>query len=468
MGAHLTFLGAAQGVTGSRYVLECAGRRLLIDCGLYQERDLRARNWDPFPTPPATIDAVLLTHAHLDHCGLLPKLVREGFNGPIFCTAATAEIADIVLLDSANIQEEDAEFKRRRHERENRTGPFPPASLYTPDDAKAASRRLSPVDYGRTVNLGAGVAATFRDAGHILGSANIHVSFPEENGAGTIVFSGDIGRWNAPILRDPVVVEEADHVVMESTYGDRVHEDITRSEDLLADVINATRKKGGNVLIPSFAIERAQEVLYHLNALLLARRIPPLTVFLDSPMAVGVTRVMERHHDLLDAETREFYRRNHPPFAFPNLTMTESTEASKAINRRRDTSIIIAGSGMCTGGRVKHHLVHNISRPESAVVFVGYQAVGTLGRQIVDGARQVRILGQSHPVRARVLQLHGFSSHADRNELIRWISGLARPPRRVFVTHGESEVARSFAATVTETLGYPTAVPAYGDQASLE
>jgi metallo-beta-lactamase family protein len=463
----ISFMGAAQNVTGSRYLLDTNGHRILVDCGLYQERDLRGRNWDPFFVPPDSIDAVLLTHAHLDHCGLLPKLVREGFQGPVYCTAATSEIAQIVLLDSAHLQEEDAEFKRRRHEREGRKGPYPVVPLYTQKDAEKTFPHFRSVQYEGKVDVGDGIEATFHDAGHILGASMIRVKVNNNGAQRTIIFSGDIGRWDKPILRDPTIFEEADYVLVESTYGDRVHEGREEIDDQLLEVINSTHKAGGNIAIPSFAVERSQEVLYHLNELLVEDRIPHLMVFVDSPMAINVTEVFEHHSELFDEEMMDLIRRRESPFDFPGLKMTRTTKESKAINHIKGTVIVIAGSGMCTGGRIKHHLVNNISRPESAVLFVGYQAVGTLGRRIVNGAKEVRILGETHPVKAKIVQIHGFSAHADRDDLYRWLSGLRTPPKHVFVTHGEPESAKHFAEFIREKAGWKTSVPTYQTEVVL-
>lgn len=463
----LSFLGAAQNVTGSRYMVETNGQRLLVDCGLYQERDLRGRNWDPFPIPPKSIDAVLLTHAHLDHCGLLPKLVREGFAGKIYCTDATSEIAQIVLMDSAHLQEEDAEYKRKRHEQEGRKGPYPEVPLYTTEDAEAVTPLFSPVKYEQPVQLGDGLEAIYHDAGHILGASTILLQIKQNGDGRKISFSGDVGRWDKPILQDPILVDQADYVVVESTYGDRLHDDEASVNGDLAKVINETRKAGGNIVIPSFAVERAQEVLYHLNELSMDNLIPHLPVFIDSPMAISVTEVFEHHPELFDEEMMKLILRRKSPFDLPRLKMTRTIDESKAINDVEGTAIIIAGSGMCTGGRIKHHLVHNISRPESAILFVGYQAVGTLGRQIVDGAKEVRILGQMHRVRARITQIHGFSGHADRDELVRWLSGLKKSPRHVFVTHGEPEAAASFSKFLHEKTGWETSVPSYEDTVTL-
>jgi len=475
----LMFLGAAQNVTGSRYLLEARpgggrsrsganGTRLLVDCGLYQERHLMTRNWDPFTIPPASIDAVLLTHAHLDHCGLLPKLVREGFKGKIYSTPATAEITRIILLDSAKLQEEDAEFKRKRHEREGRKGPFPEAPLYTTADAEACFPLFLPVKYRQSIKINEGVEATFYDAGHVLGSSIIKVKVRQNEQYRSVLFSGDIGRPHRPIVHDPTSLEEADYVLVESTYGDRIHQGPEDTKKTIAEVINSTRKAGGNIIIPSFALERSQEVLYYINELLLDDAIPHIMVFLDSPMANNITRVFQHHPELFDEEMTELIRRHESPFKFPGLKMVETTKESKAINHIKGTVAVIAGSGMCTGGRIKHHLVNNISRPESTIMFVGYQANGTLGRRIVNGEKQVRILGQEHQVKARVVQVNGFSAHADRDELFKWLTGLKKPPRRLFVVHGESESAQHFGDYVSQKTGWDVSVPAYQDEFTLD
>jgi len=464
----LSFLGAARNVTGSRYLLETNNARILVDCGLYQEREFTSRNWEPFLIPPRTIDAVLLTHAHLDHCGLLPKLVREGFRGKIYCTTATSEIAQIILLDSAHLQEEDAEFKKKRHERTRKRGPFPEMPLYTVADAEASFPLFSPVKYGEAVPASDGVKATFYDAGHVLGSSMIKVEVGQGGEKRTIVFSGDVGRWDRPILRDPTILDNLDYILIESTYGGRVHETLPDITDSLSEIINSTHKAGGNLIIPSFALERSQEVLYYMNQLLIENRVPHLLVFLDSPMAISITEVFKRHSELFDEEMSQLVRENKSPFDFPNLIMTETTEQSKAINHIAGTVMIIAGSGMCTGGRIKHHLVANISKRRSTILFVGYQAIGTLGRQIIDGANKVRILGKHYPVRARIEQIHGFSSHADRNELLRWLSRPKMAPRRVFVVHGESESAEQFGEFLRYKTGWDVSVPEYRAEVFLE
>jgi metallo-beta-lactamase family protein len=463
----LRFLGAAQNVTGSRHLLEANGVRVLVDCGLYQERQFHDRNWDRFPVPAESINAVLLTHAHLDHCGLLPKLVKEGFAGRIYCTQATAEIAKISLLDAAKIQEEDAEHKRKRHKKEGRTGPYPEIPLYTTEEAEASFAHFEPWPYREVIPLGDGVEATLYDAGHILGSSIIRAKVRQNGDERIILFSGDIGRPDRPIVCDPTVFDFADYVLIESTYGDRTHHNTSDVKDAIAKVINTTKKAGGNIIVPSFALERSQDVLYYINELLLAGSIPKLRIFLDSPMASMITQVFKHHPELFNSEMSELVRNGQSLFNLPQLQVASTAEQSKAINKIKGTIMVIAGSGMCTGGRVKYHLVHNITRPECTIMFVGYQATGTLGRQIVDGAKTVRILGEEYPVRAKVVRIHGFSAHADKNELLDWLQELEAPPRRIFVVHGETESAKSFADYIEEKTGWTVDVPAYMDQAVL-
>jgi metallo-beta-lactamase family protein len=440
----------------------------MVDCGLYQERQFLDRNWDPLPIPPDSIDVVLLTHAHLDHCGLLPKLVKDGFHGKVYCTAATAEITRIILMDSARIQVEDAEFKLKRHKKEKREGPYPVQPLYTAEDVEACMSLFSPVAYRETFSLGHGLSARLCEAGHVLGSAIVKVTASLDGETRSVLFSGDIGRPNRPIVRDPAVMEEADYILVESTYGDRVHEGTQSLKQQIADVINTTQRAGGNIVVPSFALERSQEVLYYINELLVEDAIPHLFVFLDSPMADDIVKVFQRHQDLFDDEIQEFIRQHGSPFAFRGLKVTASAEESKAINHIKGTVMVIAGSGMCTGGRIKHHLANNINRKESTIMFVGYQAVGTLGRLIVDHKKEVRILGQVYPVKAKVVQIQGFSGHADKTELLAWLKALKRPPRGVFVVHGETESAMHFRDYLKEQTGWPVHVPAYKDEVVLE
>jgi metallo-beta-lactamase family protein len=464
----LQFLGAAQNITGSRHLLEANGVRLLIDCGLYQERHFRERNWDPFPIPPGSINAVLLTHAHLDHCGLLPKLVKEGFKGKIYCTSATAELAQIILLDSAKIQEEDSAHKRKRHAKQGRTGPYPEVPLYTTEDAEACFPLFSLVEYREAVPLGDGTEATFYDAGHVLGSSIIRAKVRWDGQERIILFSGDIGRPNRPILCDPTVFDAADYVLVESTYGNRLHDEAMDVKEIIGNVINSTKRAGGNVVVPSFALERSQEILYYINELLLEKSIPSIKIFLDSPMASKITEVFQHHSELFDEQMSRFIKNFGSPFKLPQVEMAGDAAQSKAINNIKGTIMVIAGSGMCTGGRIKYHLANNISRSQSSIMFVGYQAVGTLGRQIVDGAKKVRILGQQYEVKANIVQVHGFSAHADRFELLTWLKGLQTPPRKVFIIHGETESASNFGNYLREQTGWDVSVPAYQDEVVLE
>jgi metallo-beta-lactamase family protein len=461
-------MGAARNVTGSRYLVEAGGQKVLVDCGLFQEREFLNRNWEPFPVSPGELDAILLTHAHLDHCGLLPRLVKDGFRGPVICTPATADIAGIILLDAARIQEEDAAYKKKRHFKEGRQGPYPEVPLYTVEDAEAALPLFEPAGYNQPVAVGQGIEATFHDAGHVLGSSMIKLVVSRGGEKRSIVFSGDIGRWDRPMLQDPSVFRQTDYIVMESTYGDREHNRTHEIGRDLEEIIKAAFAAGGNIIVPSFALQRAQEILFYLNALRMDGRIPPLPVYLDSPMAIKITEVYKRHSGLFDREMQDLLRRHLSPFDFPGLEMVETVEESKALNKIKGTVMIIAGAGMATGGRIKHHLVNNISRPECTIMFTGYQAAGTLGRQILDGARSVRIHGQPRAVRAHITQVQGFSAHADRDDLVHWLSRLTVNPRRIFITHGEPDVAEYFGRFLRERTGCETAVPAYLSRVRLD
>jgi metallo-beta-lactamase family protein len=465
---NIRFLGAAGQVTGSCYCVEAGGARFLVDCGLVQEREHLERNWDPFPVPPGSLEAVLLTHVHLDHSGLIPKLPREGFKKSILTTPPSVDLLPIVLRDAARIQEEDAEIKKKRHDKEGRQGPYPEIPLYTEAQAEAALRLVKPLPYGESLALNGRVSARLHDAGHILGSAMVELSVAEGGRPLKVIFSGDMGQRNRPLIHDPSVFESADAVVMESTYGDREHEDPASLETMLSRIIQDTVLAGGNIVVPVFAIERAQEMLFYLSRLFRSNRIPRLPVFLDSPMATDVTGVFLRHFESLDAETRELLRSGRSPFNFPGLRYVRTLEESKSINDQPGPCLIMAGSGMCTGGRIKHHLVRNISRPECTILFVGYQAVGTLGSQILGKPEAVRIFGELHAVRARIEQIHSFSAHAGRSGLLRWLGNFRPPLPRVFLTHGEPATLQALAATLREERGFRVHIPAYGEAATVE
>lgn len=464
----IRFLGAAGQVTGSCYHLEANGLNFLIDCGLYQEREFLGRNWNPFPMPPEKIDYLLLTHAHLDHSGLIPKLVKEGFKGKILCTAPTAEILPIVLYDTAKLQEEDAELKKKRHEREGRRGPYPEVPLYTEADVNRVMPLVEPVDYNLSISLSKQVKITFHDAGHILGSSILEIMSLNNGFSRKILFSGDLGQWNKPLVRDPETFAEADYIILESTYGDRDHDHPEKVGERLAENVNRVYQKGGNLVIPTFAIERAQELMYHLNLLVRNKKIPMIPVFLDSPMAVSVTRVFVHYLKYLDEESRQLFDMGQNPFDFPGLKLIESFEESRKIQQVKGSAVIMAGSGMCTGGRIKQHLVNNIGRPESTILFVGYQARGTLGRQILDGQSPVRIYGQMHQVRATIDQIQGFSAHADRRQLLHWLNFFRRSPRKVFLVHGEREAVSNLATEIQNSLKWQVVVPEYHEEFLLD
>ena len=464
----LQFLGAARQVTGSCYYVEAADRRVLVDCGLFQERDFQKRNWDRTPVDPRTLDAVVLTHAHLDHTGRLPRLVKEGFRGRVLTTEPTVDLAALVLQDSARLQQEDLEFKKKRHEQEGRKAQHPYEPLYSVQDVEQTLQLMQGFGYGEPVSVGEGFTVRFLDAGHILGSAMVEITAGNGAAARRLLFSGDMGQPNRPIVGDPAIVEAADYVVLESTYGSRDHDHAQSIEEQLASVILDTHERGGNVVIPTFAIERAQEVLLHLGSLIESKRIPGMLVFLDSPMAVDVLKIYRDYPSYMDAETRQTLESPRLRQISDHwLRLVRGRRESQAINSIRGTCIIMAGSGMCTGGRIKHHLRHNLSRPGSTVVFVGYQAVGTLGRQIHDGATEVRLFGEMHQVRAQVRSIQGLSAHAGRSDLLQWLSHFRQPPRQLIVTHGEEKAAMALAEEVRTQMGWQVTVPNYMDELPL-
>jgi metallo-beta-lactamase family protein len=442
----LEFYGAAGEVTGSCHVLTVGGRCLLLDCGLIQGGDSpHERNRAPFPFDAAQIDAVVLSHAHIDHCGRLPLLRKRGFRGPIYASPACRDLARILLADSANMQERDAERVNRRRHREGDRRTVAP--LYVLDDALEVMKQFRTVRYGAATELLPGVELTFRDAGHILGSTSVWLTLREGTLVCRLVFSGDVGQYDMPILRDPEPGPAADLVLMESTYGDRLHRDREATLEEFGEVLLRARRDGGNALIPAFAVGRSQEILYELATHFEAWRLGDWQVFLDSPMAIEASEIYWKHAELFDEEAQQWRARVRQLPALPNLKLCRTAEESMAINRLRNGAIVIAGSGMCTGGRIVHHLKHNLSRPECDVVFTGFQAQGTLGRAIVDGRDSVRIHGAPVKVAARVHTLGGFSAHGDRQDLERWYHAIpGRPP--VWLVHGETAASSSLRDTL--------------------
>lgn len=459
----LSFHGADRGVTGSCHMVECAGKRILIDCGLYQGgRELDEENAEPFGFDAATIDFVLLTHAHLDHCGRLPLLVKRGFRGEIITTAASRELARVVLMDSAHLQEEEAFYRARKVARRGK-GETPQA-LYTQLDTLNSMEYFGrTAHYGQSLTLAPGLTATFLDAGHILGSASIHLQCAEAGKQRSMVFSGDLGNAGRPLLRDPAPPPEVDMVVMETTYGDRLHKPLAPSIEELYQAIEDTLRRGGNTIIPTFALERTQEILFHLHSGVDSGRLPrSMQVFLDSPMAISATEIFRHHPECLDEEANALLASGKHPFSLFNLHYTRETAESMALNSITGGAVILAGSGMATGGRVRHHLKHNLWRENSSVIFVGFAAQGTLARRIVDGAQNVRLFGEEIPVRAHIYTINGFSAHADRDELLAWHRHSHAP--RTFLVHGEEAVMQQFASKLENT---QVEMPAFGQTYDL-
>lgn len=455
------FLGANRQVTGSRYCLEAGGKRVMIDCGMFQERQFLSRNWEDSPIPPNQLDALVLTHAHLDHCGLIPRLVAHGFGSMIYSTRPTVDLAELIMRDSAKIQEEDAAYKKKRHDREGRKGKYPEVALYTGTDVDATMPLFQGCQYGEPVQVTEAISVTFHDAGHILGSAMLEFMVRENGREQRLLFSGDVGQWEKPLIRNPSMFDQADFVVMESTYGDRNHADGGDIATQLRDVINRTVSQGGKLIIPTFAVERAQELMYHIGQLVHTNQIPDVPIFLDSPMAVNATTIFRRYRECFDEESWALINSDQNPLQFPGLKLVRSVEESKAINDVRQPYIVMASSGMCTGGRIKHHLRNHIGDRKSTILFVGYQSPGTLGWQILQRPKEVRIHGREHQVRAEVAQIYGFSGHADRGGLIRWLSHLREAPQHVFLTHGDEDSATSLAAHIRDVMKWPVSIPEY-------
>ena len=463
----LSFYGADQCVTGSCHCLEVNGKNILIDCGLQQGRD--EVNNEALPFHPGSIDFVLITHAHIDHTGRVPMLVKQGFQGRILTTRVTANLMDIMLLDSAHIQESDAEWKNRKAARSGAPKVEP---LYTMEDADGVIRRFVPCHYNTIVEVCEGVKIRFTDIGHLLGSASIEVWLTEDGNTKKIVFSGDIGNKHQPLLKDPTPTKEADYVVMESTYGDRLHpKDKLDYVAELTKVLQETLDRGGNVVIPSFAVGRTQEILYFLRKIKVGRLVKgheDFPVYVDSPMAVEATGVFQENRwECFDDEAMEFVKEGINPIAFSGLKLSITSEESKAINFDETPKVIISASGMCDAGRIRHHLKHNLWRPECTILFVGYQSVGTLGRALVEGADEVKLFGETVSVRAEIRKMTGLSGHADKEGLIDWIRAFEEKPKKVFVVHGEDSVCTGFAECLKIEYGQRAYAPYSGTEFDL-
>ena len=457
----IKFCGAATGVTGSCHLLSTEKHKILLDCGQFQGGKAQdALNEEPFPFDPAEIECVVLSHAHIDHCGRLPLLVKRGFRGAIYCTDATADLLEVMLKDSGFIHEKEAEWQSRKNERAGRK---PVEPLYTVKDSEETLKYVRPVMYDQLFEINDEMKVVFNDAGHILGSAIIELWTAEDDNVYKTVFSGDLGVLDRPILRDPTIIKKADYVIMESTYGNRLHPENATSIEQLLDIVIKTTRRGGTVVIPSFAVGRTQELIYEFNRFYLERpeykdELEKLTVYIDSPMATSATEVFRRNAQVFDEETKAYILKGDNPLDFPNLRFTRSTAESQALNMDRKPKIIISASGMCEAGRIRHHLKHNLWDPKSSVIFVGYQAEGTLGRMLTEGQKDVVLFGEAVHVNAEIYNLEGFSGHADKEGLLGWLSGFKVKPKQLFLVHGELESKEALAASIRERLGYDPVV----------
>ena len=467
----IQFCGAATGVTGSCHLITTEKHKILLDCGQFQGGKTReAMNYEPFPFDPAEIDYMILSHAHIDHCGRIPLLVKRGFKGDIFCTDATADLVDVMLKDSGYIHEKEAEWKNRKNERAGRPAVEP---LYTFNDAVDSLKFIKPVLYDQLIELNDEMKFVFNDAGHILGSAITELWITEEGQTSKIVFSGDLGVMDRPILRDPTIIKKADYVIMETTYGNRVHPSNSLDVTKLMDIIRETAKRGGTTVIPSFAVGRTQELIYELNRVYdsdseYRKDFENLMVYVDSPMATTATEVFKRNAQVFDDETKAYITKGDNPLDFKNLKFTRTSQESMWLNTDPTPKVIISASGMCDAGRIRHHLKHNLWNRKSSIIFVGYQAEGTLGRMLLDGAKEVTLFGENIRVNAQIHNLEGFSGHADKDGLLAWLSGFQKVPKHVFLVHGEEESKKAFAYTVKEKLGYDPIVVTEPSEFTLE
>lgn len=457
----INFCGASTGVTGSCHLLTTDNHKVLLDCGQFQGgKAQEALNYEPFPFDPAEIECMILSHAHIDHCGRIPLLVKRGFRGKIYCTDATADLLDVMLKDSGFIHEKDAEWKSRKAER---AGKPPVEPLYTYNDAVEALQYVEPVLYDQMIQINDHMRIVFNDAGHILGSAITELWIEENGRESKVVFSGDLGMVDRPILRDPTIIKKADYVIMETTYGNRVHPANSTSIQSLLDIVLKTTRRGGTVVIPSFAVGRTQELIYEFNKFYEEHseykdEMDQLMVYVDSPMATTATEVFRKNAQVFDEETKEYILRGDNPLDFKNLKFTRSTAESQALNMDKSPKVIISASGMCEAGRIRHHLKHNLWDSKSSVIFVGYQAEGTLGKLLVNGAKDVVLFGEEIHVNAEIYNLEGFSGHADQNGLFTWAAGFQQRPKQVFLVHGEEQSKKDFAKLLHDKLDYDPVV----------
>lgn len=453
----IKFCGASTGVTGSCHLLTSGEHKILLDCGQFQGGKAQdALNYEKFPFEPSEIECVVLSHAHIDHCGRLPLLTKRGFEGKIYCTDATADLLSVMLKDSAYIHEKETEWKNRKAERTGREQVEP---LYTIEDAEKALSLVSPILYDQQIEINSDMKIVFNDAGHILGSAITELWVTEDDKESKIVFSGDLGMEGRPILRDPTYIKKADYVIMETTYGNRIHKELGSGVDKLIEIILNTTRRGGNVVIPSFAVGRTQELIYELNRFYdsnneYRKELDKIFVYIDSPMATTATEIFRRNAQVFDEETREYILKGDNPLEFKNLKFTRSSKESQDLNFNKEPKIIISASGMCEAGRIRHHLKHNLWNPKNSIVFVGYQGQGTLGRSLVEGIKMVTLFGEEIQVNAEIHNLEGFSGHADQNGLFAWLAHFEQKPKQIFLVHGEEESKKDFAKLVNEKLSY--------------
>ena len=453
----IKFCGASTGVTGSCHLLTSGEHKILLDCGQFQGGKAQdALNYEKFPFEPSEIECVVLSHAHIDHCGRLPLLTKRGFEGKIYCTDATADLLSVMLKDSAYIHEKETEWKNRKAERAGREQVEP---LYTIEDAEKALSLVSPILYDQQIEINSDMKIVFNDAGHILGSAITELWVTEDDKESKIVFSGDLGMEGRPILRDPTYIKKADYVIMETTYGNRIHKELGSGVEKLIEIILNTTRRGGNVVIPSFAVGRTQELIYELNRFYdsnneYRKELDKIFVYIDSPMATTATEIFRRNAQVFDEETKEYILKGDNPLEFKNLKFTRSSKESQDLNFNKEPKIIISASGMCEAGRIRHHLKHNLWNPKNSIVFVGYQGQGTLGRSLVEGIKMVTLFGEEIQVNAEIHNLEGFSGHADQNGLFAWLAHFEQKPKQIFLVHGEEESKKDFAKLVNEKLSY--------------